>query len=207
MMASEPRVAGKLLTFTPRGDSRGFAGESRVLRFQTKFGYRWGQFMAGVIAQRRLTASGASGNPIPSNGPFKQQQVPEISEQASVPPRACRAKSQDDESAHAARRPSAKPLSTAGCFRGLVREPAPHPMWRVWRFAAQAVDRTLSYLQATLLAYYALLGLTAFPLLASAHWLGGTVMALIGTVFTSLFFERMRLSSTQGKRPDCAGID
>src|SRR5262249_43212566 len=122
-----------------------------------------------------------------------------ISEQASVPPRGSRAKPQHDESA-----PSAKPLSTAGCFRSMVREPAPHPMWRVFRFAAQAVDRTLTCLQATLLAYYALLVLTAFPLLASGHWLGGVFMALVGTVFTSLFFERM---STQGKRLDCARID
>jgi hypothetical protein len=85
-------------------------------------------------------------------------------------------------------------------FETVLRTPPPHPVWRVVRWCGRSVCRVLSRLQTVLLAYYALLGLTAFPLLAQAHWLGGAAMAMVGSFFGWLLFARWQLRATCRRR-------
>jgi hypothetical protein len=72
----------------------------------------------------------------------------------------------------------------------VLRTPAPHPVFRIVGWCRLLVGRLLDGLQIALLAYYALLGLTAFPLLANAHWVGGVTMAMIGSFFGWLLLAR-----------------
>ena len=72
----------------------------------------------------------------------------------------------------------------------VLRTPAIHPVFPIVGWCRFLVGRLLDGLQIAILAYYALLGLTAFPLLAHAHWVGGFTMAMIGTVFGWLLLGR-----------------
>jgi hypothetical protein len=87
----------------------------------------------------------------------------------------------------------------------VLRTPAPHPIVRIVGWSRRLVSRVVDGLQIAILAFYALLGLTAFPLLANAHWLGGLTMAMIGTVFGWLLLVRcnvgdIRLQSAEVER-------
>jgi hypothetical protein len=85
-------------------------------------------------------------------------------------------------------------------FETVLRVPPPHPVWRVVRWCSHGVGRALSGLQTALLAYYTLLGLTAFPLLAHAHWVGGAAMATVGSVFGWLLLARWQQRTTCRRR-------
>lgn len=82
-------------------------------------------------------------------------------------------------------------------FTSLTQPRQPHPLRRIVCWWAQGMDRFLGGLQTALLVYYTLLGLTAFPLFARAQWVGGIVMATVGSVFGWLLLCRWQQSLPQ----------
>jgi hypothetical protein len=97
-------------------------------------------------------------------------------------------------------------------FEATLRQSPPHPLWRIACGAGRGLERVLNGMQIALLGYYAALGLTAFPLLASGQYAGGIAMALVGGVFGSLLLTRVRPRRPKGEhRPDqppkVGGID
>ena len=83
-------------------------------------------------------------------------------------------------------------------FTSVTESREPHPLWRVACWCGRGVDRFVAGLQTTLLVFYALLGLTAFPLFAQAHWIGGMAMVTVGSVFAWLL--RLRWQSAAPSR-------
>ena len=65
-------------------------------------------------------------------------------------------------------------------------------MWNVCCALGRGLERFLGALQTILLAYYALLGLAAIPLLATQNYVGGILMAIVGGFFWFLLVEKVR---------------
>ena len=87
---------------------------------------------------------------------------------------------------------SVRLTATARLFETVLRGAAPGPMWRVACWMGRGVDRFCRVLHTAMLVYYTLLGLTAFRLFARAQWVGGIVMATVGSMFGSLLIIRCR---------------
>jgi hypothetical protein len=90
----------------------------------------------------------------------------------------------------------ARRLASASLFVAVLREEPPHPMWRFARVCVLGLDRVLNGLHTALLIYYTSLGMLAFPLLATAHHIGGAALALVGGYFGFLALERFKKPTT-----------
>jgi hypothetical protein len=91
--------------------------------------------------------------------------------------------------------PAHRPADVSRVFDSVVRlavAPRPHPMWNVCCALGRGLERFLGALQTILLAYYALLGLAAIPLLATQNYVGGILMAIVGGFFWFLLVEKVR---------------
>ena len=86
-----------------------------------------------------------------------------------------------------------KPVIGPQFFNSVIRLgtlPQPHPLWRIACGCGRVLDRFMNGFTNALLVFYMSLGLTAFPLFANAHWIGGLAMAMVGSVFGWLLLER-----------------
>ena len=124
--------------------------------------------------------------------PFKPRHTVEV-KRSSVLPRLGAVR----ESEFRARR-----IPIAPCFEATVRQTPRHPIWHITCAAGRVLERVLNGMQIALFAYYAALGLTAFPLLASGQYAGGIAMALVGGTFGSLLLARLRPQRLEESRPD-----
>jgi hypothetical protein len=96
-------------------------------------------------------------------------------------------------------------LRSMTLFEATTRQSPPHPLWCIACGAGGVLERILNGMQIALLAFYAALGLTAFPLLASGQYAGGIAMALVGGTFGSLLLARLRpkrLEDNSEHRPE-----
>jgi hypothetical protein len=94
--------------------------------------------------------------------------------------------------------PSNAPMNR-GFFDSITGHNTPaqlHPLWRIACGVGHGFDRLMNGMRAALLVFYASLGLTAFPLLANAHWVGGIAMAIMGSMFGWLLFARCQPRAT-----------
>ena len=81
-------------------------------------------------------------------------------------------------------------------FDSVVRlDVMPHPAWRLFCAFGRGLNAFVAALRMALLAYYALLGLAAFPLVASGHYLGGAVIAAVGGFFAWMLWLLFRTSA------------
>jgi hypothetical protein len=81
-------------------------------------------------------------------------------------------------------------------FTSVTRRSDSHPLVRITRACGRGANRMMGGLETALLVYFSSLGLTAFPLIAHAHWIGGITMVTVGSGFGRLLIHRVHSSMT-----------